>query len=49
MSIYATKIGGKICVLGLEPVKVKIPMSTVTIREIELIGSCRIKDESVFQ
>lgn len=45
MAVFATKVGGKICPLGLGPLKVNIPMSTATMREIELIGSCRIKDE----
>ncbi len=47
-AIYATKSGGKVCLIGLGPPKVKVPLSSATMREIELIGTCRIKDELVF-
>lgn len=41
------KSGGKICALGLGKEKVNIPMALATMKEIEIIGSCRINDESV--
>ncbi|XP_054165576.1 sorbitol dehydrogenase-like [Oppia nitens] len=44
-AIYATRIGGQICLVGLGPKKVKVPISTAIMKEINLIGSCRIKDD----
>ena len=45
MAIYAMKSGGKICALGLGREKVNIPMSLATMKELEIVGSCRINDE----
>jgi len=44
MAIYATKSGGKVGIVGLGP-KCKVPLSSAAMREIDLIGVCRIKDE----
>ncbi|CAG2162892.1 unnamed protein product, partial [Oppiella nova] len=44
-AIHATRIGGRICTLGLGPAKIRVPMSAATLREIDIIGSCRIKDD----
>ena len=33
MAIYATKSGGKVCIIGLGPPKVKVPLSSATMRE----------------
>ncbi len=45
MAIYATKTGGKISHIGFGPNKVTIPLNTIVMKELDLVGSCRIKDE----
>jgi len=44
MAIYATKSGGKVGIVGLGP-KVRVPLSCAAMREVDLIGVCRIKDD----
>ncbi|XP_075584990.1 sorbitol dehydrogenase isoform X2 [Dermatophagoides farinae] len=45
MAIHATKHGGRIAIVGLGPPSNGIPLSTMTMKEIDLIGVCRIKDD----
>jgi L-iditol 2-dehydrogenase len=44
MAIFATKSGGKVGIVGLGP-KASVPLSSAAMREVDLIGVCRIKDE----
>jgi len=44
MAIYATKSGGRVGIVGLGP-KVRVPLSCAAMREVDLIGVCRIKDD----
>lgn len=48
MAIFATKSGGKVAIVGLGPDQ-RVPLSSAAMREVDLIGVCRIKDESVFR
>ena len=45
MAIYATKNGGKVAIIGLGHKKSRIPIAHAAMREIDLIGICRFKDE----
>lgn len=45
MAIYATKNGGKVAIVGLGHKKSRIPIAHAAMREIDLIGICRFKDE----
>ncbi|KAH9417243.1 hypothetical protein DERP_007240 [Dermatophagoides pteronyssinus] len=45
MAIHATKHGGRIAIVGLGQPSNGIPLSTMTMKEIDLIGVCRIKDD----
>lgn len=45
LAIYATKNGGKVAIIGLGANKTRIPVVYAAMREIDLIGICRFKDE----
>lgn len=45
MAIHATKHGGRIAIVGLGSPANRVPLSTATMKEIDLIGVCRIKDD----
>ncbi|KAH9423985.1 hypothetical protein DERP_005570 [Dermatophagoides pteronyssinus] len=45
MAIYATRPGGRIAIVGLGAPANRVPLSTATMKEIDLIGICRIKDD----
>lgn len=47
MAIHATKSGGRVAIVGLGAPANKVPLSSAAMREIDLIGVCRIKDEYV--
>ena len=47
MAIHATRPGGRIAIVGLGAPANRVPLSTATMKEIDLIGVCRIKDEYV--
>ena len=47
MAIFATKSGGKVGIVGLGA-PCRVPLSSAAMREVDLIGVCRIKDELVF-
>ena len=48
LAIYATKNGGKVAIIGLGESKSTIPVVYAAMREIDLIGICRFKDEYEF-
>ena len=48
LAIYATKNGGKVAIIGLGANKSRIPVVYAAMREIDLIGICRFKDEYEF-
>lgn len=45
MAIHATKSGGKVAIVGLGSPMNRVPLSSAAMREVDLIGVCRIKDE----
>ncbi|XP_054155364.1 sorbitol dehydrogenase-like [Oppia nitens] len=45
MAIYATKNGGKVGIVGLGGLKSTVPLVHTAMREIDLIGVCRFKDD----
>ncbi|OTF77432.1 sorbitol dehydrogenase-like protein [Euroglyphus maynei] len=45
LAIHATEHGGRIAIVGLGQPSNGIPLSTMTMKEIDLIGVCRIKDD----
>ena len=45
IAIYATKSGGNVGIVGLGRPSNQVPLSMLAMREINLIGVCRIKDE----
>ena len=44
LAVFVTKSGGKVGIVGLgaDP---RVPLSSAAMREVDLIGVCRIKDE----
>jgi len=48
MAVFATKNGGKVGIVGLGHLKTKVPIVYAAMREVDLIGICRFKDELVF-
>ena len=48
LAIYATKNGGKVAIIGLGANMSTIPVVYAAMREIDLIGICRFKDEYEF-
>ncbi|CAG2177286.1 unnamed protein product [Oppiella nova] len=44
LAIHATKSGGKVGIVGLGADS-RIPLSSAAMREVDLIGVCRIKDD----
>ena len=49
MAIHATKSGGKVAIVGLGSPMNSVPLSSAAMREVDLIGVCRIKDEYVIK
>lgn len=47
LAIYATKNGGRVGLVGLGPLKMKAPLVYASMREVDLIGICRFKDEYI--
>ena len=45
MAIHATKAGGRVAIVGLGSPMNRVPLSSAAMREVDLIGVCRIKDE----
>ena len=45
MAIHATKSGGRVAIVGLGGPTNRVPLSSAAMREVDLIGVCRIKDE----
>lgn len=45
MAIHATKSGGRVAIVGLGAPTNRVPLSSAAMREVDLIGVCRIKDE----
>lgn len=45
MAILATKNGGRVAIVGLGHLKIKVPLVYAAMREIDLIGICRFKDD----
>lgn len=45
MAIHATKSGGRVAIVGLGSPMNRVPLSSAAMREVDLIGVCRIKDE----
>ena len=45
MAIHATKAGGRVGIVGLGAPTNSVPLSSAAMREVDLIGVCRIKDE----
>ncbi|KAI2809471.1 hypothetical protein BLOT_000620 [Blomia tropicalis] len=45
MAIHATKSGGKVAIVGLGSPMNSVPLSSAAMREVDLIGVCRIKDD----
>ena len=45
MAIHATKSGGRVAIVGLGSYMNRVPLSSAAMREVDLIGVCRIKDE----
>ncbi|UXI22562.1 transforming growth factor beta-1-induced transcript 1 protein [Sarcoptes scabiei] len=45
LAVHAVKYGGRICLLGLGSPVSRVPLSTVIMKEIVLIGAFRIKDD----
>ncbi len=48
MAIHATRPGGRVAIVGLGAPANRVPLSSAAMREVDLIGVCRIKDEYVF-
>lgn len=45
MAIHATKPGGRVAIVGLGSPMNRVPLSSAAMREVDIIGVCRIKDE----
>lgn len=45
MAIFATKPGGRVGIVGLGSPANRVPLSSAAMKEVDLIGVCRIKDE----
>ena len=44
VAISATKMGGKLGLVGLGPEYIKVPMSRASLREVDMIGICRFRN-----
>ncbi|KAH9395933.1 hypothetical protein TYRP_020348 [Tyrophagus putrescentiae] len=45
MAIHATRPGGRVAIVGLGAPANRVPLSSAAMREVDLIGVCRIKDD----
>lgn len=45
MAVFATKNGGKVGIVGLGHLKTKVPLVYAAMREVDIIGICRFKDD----
>ena len=49
VAIYSTNNGGKVALVGLGPLEVKVPLVNASLREVDIIGICRFRNWSVIQ